>query len=381
MTPRPIYLDHHATTPVDRRVADVVYAVMTERFGNANSVDHRYGEDAAAILDVARGEVAALVGASAPDVRFTSGSTEAIRLALAYAAEAAGGSVRVAVSPIEHEAVLDAVEVARRESWADAMWLSVEPSGRVPLASVAGALEAGADLICLMAANNEIGTLQEICGAAVLTQGAGARLLVDATQAAGRVPLQVDAWGVDYMAISAHKMYGPKGVGALIGADLGEAPLPGRFAGHAATPNTPAIAGLGEACRLRRLEMGQDEPRIAALRNRLQARLVDAIPGLAVNGDPAGRLSNNLHVSVPGAPNDLVVLELRDRVAISTGAACASGADAPSHVLRALGLPPWRLEGALRISLGTTTTEYEIERAGTAIIEAIRATQALAEDH
>lgn len=380
MTPRPIYLDHHATTPVDRRVADVVYAVMTERFGNANSVDHRYGEEAARIIDGARQEVAALVGAQASDVRFTSGSTEAIRLALAYAAEASGGAVRVALSRIEHDAVLDAVATAHLQGWAEASWMKIDGEGRVPLAAIAEALETGADLVCLMAANNEVGTVQDVRGAAVLTAGAGARLLVDATQAAGRIALDMTAWGVDYLALSAHKMYGPKGIGALVGSDLAEAALPARHAGHAATPNTPAIAGLGEACRLRRLEMTADEPRIGALRDRLQAYLLAGVPGLAVNGDMAGRLCNNLHVSAPRAPNDLVVLELRDRVAISTGAACASGADAPSHVLRAMGLAPWRLDGALRISLGTSTTQEEIDRAGAAIIEAIRAAQALAED-
>jgi cysteine desulfurase len=374
----PIYLDNHATTAVDTRVAGLVYRVMTEQFGNPNSVDHCYGTAAALLIDQASAEVARLVEAEPGDVRFTSGSTEAIRFALAYAADRSPNSVlRLAVGRNEHAAVLDAAAAAAAQGWATIGWMNVDEVGRVPLASLQGALNQGVDLVCLMAANNEVGTLQDVATAARLAHSVNARLLVDATQAAGRVDLRARSWDLDYLILNAHKIYGPKGVGALVGPDLATADPPRRYAGHQTTPNTPALAGFGEACRLRRCEMANDEPKIAALRDRLQAQLLAAIPGLAINGDLDHRLSNNLHVSAPGAPSDLVVLHLRETVAISTGAACASGADAPSHVLRAMGLPAWRQDGALRISLGRSTTEDEIERAGDAIIAAIRAVQAI----
>jgi cysteine desulfurase len=190
------------------------------------------------------------------------------------------------------------------------------------------------------------------------------------------VPLEARAWGVDYLVLSAHNFYGPKGSGALVSPDAAQAPLHLRLAGHQPTPNTPAHAGLGEACRLRWLEMADDEPRIEQLRDRLEAKLHTLVPDLAVNGSREHRLAGNLHVSARGAANDMVVAQLRHTVAISTGAACASGADAPSHVLRAMGLEPWRQETALRIGLGRTTTVDEIDFAATAIAEAIRSVRA-----
>lgn len=354
---------------------------MTEAFGNPASVDHRYGEEAAALVETARAQVADLIGADVEDVQFTSGSTEGIRLALAYAAERAGpGPLRVAVSRGEHDAVLEAVAVAVDEGWASCTWMEVDGLGRVSAGEIERALGDGAKLLCLMAANNEVGTIQDLASAAGLAHGAGASLVVDATQAAGRLEISALDQGLDYVVISGHKLYGPKGVGALVSPGLAQAPPPTRYRGHAATANVPAIAGLGEACRLRRVEMTVDEARIRTLRDELQARLLAKVPGLAINGDVAARLSNNLHVSAPGAPNDLVVRYLRDTVAISTGAACSSGADAPSHVLRAMRLPAWRQDGALRISLGRSTTTADIERAAAAIVASIRLAQAASQE-
>lgn len=354
---------------------------MTEAFGNPASVDHRYGEEAAALVEAARAQVADLIGADVEDVQFTTGSTEGIRLALAYAAERAGpGPLRVAVSRGEHDAVLEAVAVAVDEGWASCTWMEVDGLGRVSASEIERALGEGAKLLCLMAANNEVGTIQDLASAAGQAHGAGASLLVDATQAAGRLKISALDHSLDYVVISGHKLYGPKGVGALVSPGLAQAPPPARYRGHAPTANVPAIAGLGEACRLRRVEMAVDEARIRTLRDELQARLLAKVPGLAINGDVAARLSNNLHVSAPGASNDLVVRYLRDTVAISTGAACSSGADAPSHVLRAMRLPAWRQDGALRISLGRSTTTADIERAAAAIAAAIRLAQAASQE-
>jgi cysteine desulfurase len=228
-----------------------------------------------------------------------------------------------------------------------------------------------------MAANNEVGTIYPSRQIAEMARDAGALTLVDATQAAGRVPIAARDWGISYLALSAHKMYGPKGVGALL-----TPPSIKIYSSHGTikgvpegTPNVPGIVGLGEACRLRMLEMSDDEQRIARQRDRLETILCQTVQGLIVNGHRETRLSHNLHVSVPSVPNDAVVARLHRRVAISTGAACSSGAQEPSHVLRAMGLAPALQEGALRIGLGKFTTDSEVEQAGVEISDAIRMTR------
>ena len=380
---RRIYLDHHATTPVDPRVAAVVLDAMTTTFGNANSVDHVFGEEAASLVGQARREVGALVGAAAEDVYFTSGASESIRLAVRHAtASRASRSTpcRIVASKVEHRAVLDTLRESEASGAAHVEFIAVDERAQLQLEALTAACARGVDLICVMAANNEVGTVYPIAEVARIAAEHGAATLIDATQAAGRVPLQTTELGISYLALSAHKMYGPKGVGALVtpqrGVRASHSPTPGVGDG---TPNVPGIAGFGAACRLRRAEMGVDEPRIAALRDSLERRLCDAIPGLRVNGDCENRLSHNLHVSVPGVPNDAVVARLRRTVAISTGAACMSGAQAPSHVLEAIGLPPALQEGALRIGLGRSTTDADVEFAAEQIVQAIRATRAAME--
>lgn len=380
MTAQRIYLDHHATTPVDPRAADVILRAMTEVFGNANSAEHAFGREAARWVDRAAAEVADLVGAQTEDVRFTSGASEALRLGLAYASERKGpGPLRVAASTIEHPALLSELERGVRKGWFEVSDLAVDDQGLVRFPAIEHRLAEGVDLICLMAANNEVGTLQPIEEAARLTQAAGSAILVDATQAAGRVTLSARASAIDYLILSGHKLYGPKGVGALVGPDLRVAPPPERYAFHQSTPNVPGIAGFGAACRLSRAEMAFDEARIGALRNRLQSRLLAALPGAVVNGATDRRLSGNLHISIGGVDNEAVVARVSDRVALSTGAACASGADAPSHVLRAMGLPEWRQQGALRMSLGRFTTESDVDRAAVALLEAVWDVRAFSE--
>ena len=303
----PIYLDHHATTPVDPSVARIVLQTMTETFGNPNSIDHVFGDTAAATVDRAREDVAALLKAPAEHVRFTSGATEAIRIALGIArANSNRTKLRVAVTRVEHSAVLESLASLEQDGLADLRWIDVDTAARVSLGDVQRALAPGVDLLCLMAANNEVGTLYPIREAAILAHEAGAAILVDATQALGRVPLHAEQWDLDYLVISAHKLYGPKGVGALIGPQA-RSPIANRVCGHEGTPNVPGAAGLGAACRLFLTEGTIDEARIAALRDRLEAALVARVPGLIINGDHANRLSNNLHVSAPGAPNDAVV--------------------------------------------------------------------------
>lgn len=245
MTVAPVYLDHHATTPVDPRVVSVVLHAMTDAYGNANSIDHSFGEAAAVLVATAAENVAELVGASADDVRFTSGSTESIRLAVAHAvATRRGKTLRIALTRVEHKAVLDAVSAAGRLAPVDVTWIDVDGHARISQASFDSAISGGVDLVCVMAANNEVGTVYPVQEITAKAHAGNAAVLVDATQAAGRIPLAVQEWGVDYLALSAHKMYGPKGVGALVAPDA-RAEIQQLDIGHEGTPNVPGIAGFG----------------------------------------------------------------------------------------------------------------------------------------
>lgn len=351
---------------------------MTTAFGNANSVEHAYGEEAARLVADARREVAALVNANPEGVHFTTGSSESIRLAIAHAvSERRHGPLRIAVTTVEHRAVLDAVATHERAGEVVVRWLPVDGQAHLNMTALEAACVDGIDLVCVMAANNEVGTLYPIEDVAHIATRAGARTLIDATQAAGRIPIYADAWGITYLTISAHKIYGPKGVGALVVPPRFEVrPSHGSTPGTGdGTPNVPGIMGLGEACRLRRLEMANDESRMAAQRDQLESLLRAAINGLVVNGDRGCRLSNNLHVSVPDVPNDAIIARLHRHVAISTGAACTSGAQTHSHVLRAMGLSDALQAGALRIGIGKFTTDEEIEHAADYIAQAVTATQ------
>ena len=320
----------------------------------------------------AAAEVAALVGASADQVRFTSGATEAVRLALQIAHLQGAPPLRIAASRAEHRAVLEEIERMERAGAAAVKWLHVDRAGQVALAEIEDVLAAGVDLLCLMAANNEVGTLYPVEAATGLARDAGAEVLVDATQAAGLVDIEADAWGIDYLVLSGHKLYGPKGVGALIG-PVAQTDVANEIAGHSGTTNVSGVVGLGLASKIAREGKGDFDAHLRAVRDRLEAALVAGVPGLVVNGDRALRLPHNLHVSVPGAPNHAVVARLRREVAISTGAACSSGAQEPSHVLRAMELPSELQETALRISPGRSTTFEDADKAAEAIIRAVSA--------
>ena len=377
-SPPPIYLDHHATTAVDPRVVAVVVEAMTSNFGNANSVEHLYGEIAADLLAEARSEVAETVGAAVNDVYFTSGSTESIRLAISHAVAACRRRpLRVALSTVEHRAVMDTVALHEQREEVSVRWLPVDSQARLDMTALRAVCEDGVDLVCVMGANNEVGTVYPIEDIVQFANRAGAETLIDATQAAGRIPIEFSRWGITYLTLSAHKIYGPKGVGALIGPAGFQSWIAngsGHSAGHG-TPNVSGIVGLGKACQLRRLEMEVDEPRMETQRDRLESLLVENIEDLVVNGDRECRLSNNLHVSVVGVPSDAVITRLRHQVALSSGSACSSSAQTPSHVLRSMGLSEPLQEGALRIGTGKFTTDDEIERAGMYIAQAVYSTR------
>jgi cysteine desulfurase len=373
-----IYLDYYSTTPADARVANHICQSMIEEFGNAGSVEHEYGDRSEAAVKQSAQHVADLIGASSREIIWTSGATESINLAIQ-------GSLlpnpekphRIALLALEHKAVLDICRVFEQRDWAELIYLRVDSRGRIDLDNLEKICAEGLSLLCVMAANNEIGTIYPIQKIAQIAQKYNVPFLCDASQAVGKIPIQFTEWGITYLAISAHKLYGPKGSGALV-IRKGHSLQPILFGGgqqkgiRPGTLNVPGIAGLGEAARLRSLEMEEDEQAIAVKRDRLQQLLIDQIPSLFVNGDLDNRLAGNLHISIPGIPNSAVIARVRHQLAISTGSACSSGVEAPSHVLTAIGLPSELIEGALRIGLGKFTTDQEIEQAAKIIIEAVQ---------
>jgi len=379
---RPIYLDNHATTPVDPRVTAVILHHLASAFGNASSRDHDYGDEAEAAVVAARRQVAELVGVAPRWVVFTSGATESLNIALqGFVRVRRRGSVvrpvRIALPRTEHRAVLETASWLAERGEAELLWLPVDSLGRVDMDALQIACGADrADLVCVMAANNEVGTVHPIQEIARIAAEHGVVFMTDATQAAGKVPLALRDWGVSLAALTAHKMYGPKGIGALIvDPDLPLEPL-FQGGGHQrglrpGTLNVAGIAAFGEACRLRGEEMEEDEARIAGLRDRLQKHLVKGIPGLVINGDLTRRLAGNLHISVPDVPNNVLVANVRDTVALATGSACSSATESPSHVLTAMGLPREIIRGSLRIGLGKFTTADEVEAAAGHIAGAV----------
>jgi cysteine desulfurase len=377
-----IYLDHNATTPVAPEVADTVARVLREDFGNPSSI-HHFGQRAKALLDEARSEVAALVGGDPSEIVFTSGGTESDNFALRGAAEAleASGRRHLIATAIEHEAVVNTLKALARRGWRTTL-LNVGASGIVSTEALAEALTDDTALVSVMAANNEIGTIQPVAELAAMARARGALVHTDAVQAVGKVPVDVKALGVDLLTLSAHKFNGPKGAGALWirrGTRLAAFVTGGRHERNrrAGTENVPGLAGLGAAARLARARIAAGPAPLAALRDRLEQGILDRIPGTAVNGERARRVPNTANVSFEGveAESLLIALDL-EGVAVSTGSACSSGTLEPSHVLRAMGLGPHRTQGSIRFSLGPSNTEAEIDRVLDrlpAIVEKLRA--------
>ncbi|OUC12876.1 MAG: aminotransferase [Alkalinema sp. CACIAM 70d] len=376
-----IYLDYHSTTPVDPRVADFVYHYMTEEFGNASSTDHDWGDRAETAIKQAAKQVAELIGASPREIVWTSGATESINLAIQGSLAPNPTKLhRIGLMPIEHKAVLDTCRALEKRGWAELVYLQVDSKGRLNLEHLEQVCAEGLSLLCVMAANNEIGNIYPIQKIGQITQHYGIPFLCDGSQAVGKIPIQFDEWGITYLAISAHKFYGPKGVGALA-VRRGYHLEPLIFGGghqkgmRSGTLNVPGIVGLGEACRLRSLEREEDEKAIAVKRDRLQSLLIEKIANVVVNGDEAHRLAGNLHIAIPGIPNSAVIARIRYRLAISTGSACSSGVESPSHVLQAIGLPSDVMDGAFRIGLGKFTTDEEINQGVGIIYDAITQVQ------
>ena len=372
--PGPIYLDYNATTPVDSRVLEAMLPWLREGYGNPSS-DHVYGRRAKAAVATARAEVAGLIGARPEEIVFTACATEANNLAILGVARAllASGRRGLRYSAVEHPAVARPMEHLAEEGWRGEM-IPVDGTGRINPASVA--ITGDTALVSVMLANNEVGTLQPVRAISELANAAGALMHVDAAQAVGKIPVDVLELGADLLTLAGHKMYAPKGVGALY-VRTGTPIRPIQFgAGHEGglrpgTENVPHIVALGEAARLAREELAGEAGRIRALRDDLHRHLAAAIPGLALNGHETERLPNTLNVSFPSV-HGWQVLERAPEVAASTGSACHAGSHAASGVLGAMGLSAERAAGAVRLSLGWFTTEAEIATAAEALIGAWR---------
>ena len=371
-----IYLDHHATTPCDGRVLEAMLPFFTQQFGNAASRQHAFGWAANDAVERARKQVAVLMGAGSKDVIFTSGATEANNLAIKGAAKARRAErdhlVTVAT---EHQAVLDPMTRLEHEGWHVTV-LPVDRLGLLDLAALEQAITPRTALVSVMAANNEIGVLQPIKDAAALAHAKGAWFHTDAVQAVGKVPFDVEALDVDFASLTAHKIYGPKGVGALYvrrnkrGVKLA-AEIDG--GGHerglrSGTLNVPGIVGFGQAAEIARAELSQEARRTVALRDRLLNALLAMTDGMTVNGALDARLPGNLNVSFEGIDGEALLVGLDD-IAVSSGAACTAAE--PSHVLVALGLSTDRALASLRFGIGRATTAAEIDAAAAKVADVV----------
>ncbi len=377
---RPIYLDYQATTPCDPRVVDRMMPYFSEIFGNPHSADHRHGWDAEAAVDAARGQVASLIGAKPREIVFTSGATESNNLAIKGAARhrrVTEGRTRVVTVASEHKCVLESAARLEREGF-DVTYLPVLPDGLIDLAALEAALDDKVAVLSVMAVNNEIGVIQPLEEIGRLARAAGAWFHSDCAQAFGKIPLDVDALSIDLMSISGHKIYGPKGIGALyIRARNPKVALEPLMDGggqerglRSGTLPTPLCVGLGAAAEIAANEMIAEGERLRAMRDDLWNRLSRDLPQVTLNGDADRRIPGNLNLTVPGLESAELLAAL-DGLSVSAGSACSSGAQAASHVLQALGHDPAKVAAGLRIGLGRFTTRADIDAAHEMLIAAV----------
>ena len=378
-----VYLDHHATTPVDPRVLEAMLPYLRAHFGNASSKTHPYGWTAQEAVEKARGQVASLIGASPRAIVFTSGATEANNLALLGAARRAPkGRDHIVTQATEHHAVLDPVRHLEKQGFRVTI-LRPDHEGEIHAEQVREVVSERTLLVSVMAAQNEVGTVQPLAEIGAVCREVGALFHTDAAQAAGKIPLDVERMGLDLLSISAHKYYGPKGVGVLYvrrrGTPVRLAPLSlggGQEAGlRPGTLNVPGIVGLGECSRLAADELDSEPPRLARLRDRLLESVRAGVPDVQVNGPSLEtpdvlekRLAGNLSLSFPGLDGTALVISLKD-IAASSGSACTTGNAEPSYVLKALGVSDALATATLRLCVGRFQKEEEIDYAARRIVE------------
>ncbi len=375
----PVYLDNHSTTAVDPRVLEAMLPYFTEKFGNAASRSHEFGWKAEDAVENARGQIARLIHASPREIIFTSGATESNNLAIkGIAEEYRGRGNHIITQATEHKAVLDTCK--RLEKFGcEVTYLPVHPDGLIDLAELRGAITPDTILISIMYANNEIGVVQPIEAIGKIAKQKKVLFHVDAAQAVGRIPVDVQKEGIDLLSISAHKIYGPKGVGALYvrrkdpRVDL-SAMIDG--GGHerglrSGTLNVPGIVGLGRACELCQKEMAAESERLRRLRDKLKDAITNGLEGTSINGSMDHRLPNNLNLSFAGVEGDALLMGIND-VAVSSGSACTSATLEPSYVLRALGVPEELAHSSIRFGLGRFNTDGEIDYAAARVIETVK---------
>jgi cysteine desulfurase len=380
----PVYLDYQATTPCDPRVLQAMLPWFTEKFGNPASITHAYGREAEAAVERARGQVAALVNADAREIVFTSGATEANNLAVKGALRfhkqfgpADQGRDHVVTLVTEHKCVLESAKAMEAEGFR-ATYLPVEPSGLVDLGRLEKAIDDKTALVSVMAAHNEIGVIQPLAAIGALCRARGVLFHSDAAQAVGKIAIDVEAMNIDLMSISGHKVYGPKGIGALYVRRRPRARITPLIDGggqergmRSGTLPTPLCVGLGEAAALAQAEMAGEAKRLLELRRRFLAGIMHALPQTRLNGDPERRLPGNLNLSFPGVPAP-ALMEACPGLALSTGSACTAAEIEPSFVLRALGLSDELAAASIRIGLGRFTTADEVDFAVGTLAAAVK---------
>ena len=380
----PVYMDHHATTPLDPRVLEAMLPYLREKFGNAASCTHSYGWDAEAAVEKARKQIAQLINARPEEIIFTSGATESDNLAIKGAARAnRPRGNHIVTLAIEHHAVLDACRRLEVEGF-KVTYVPVNLDGMLSLEGFEQALTDQTILASVMAANNEIGAVEPICEIGKLCRERGILFHTDAVQAIGKIEMDVEAMSIDMLSISAHKIYGPKGVGALYVRQndprLKLTPLldgGGHERGlRSGTLNVPGIVGLGRACEICRQEMSAEPDRLRALRDRLKAGILNSLDGVTLNGSMEHRLPNNLNLSFAGVDAESFLMALKD-VALSSGSACNSAGDSPSYVLQALGVSEDVAASSIRFGLGRFNTEEEVDFVVERIIETVRSLREL----
>lgn len=376
----PIYMDNHATTQVDPRVIETILPFFTEKFGNASSRNHVFGWDSEAAVDRAREQVASLINAASPrEIVFTSGATESDNIAIKGIAEAyAQKGTHIVTCAIEHKAVLDSCKSLERKGYR-VTYLPVRANGLIDLDKLLDVLTDKTILISIMAANNEIGTIEPVRQIGQIAKEKGILFHTDATQAVGKIPLDVEKMGIDLLSLTAHKIYGPKGVGALY-VRSSKPPVKlnplieggGQERGlRSGTLNVPGIVGLGKACEIAQNDMMADGERLTALSQRLKTQIVGQLDEVSVNGHPLQRLPGNLHLSFAYIEGESLLMGLKD-IAVSTGSACTSASLEPSHVLRAIGLEEHLAHSSIRFGLGRFNTEEEVDYTARRVVEEVR---------
>ena len=375
----PIYMDYQATTPLDPRVREAIEPYWTENFGNPHSVGHNFGWEARQAVDTARGQVADLVSADDDEIFFVSGATESCNIALRGVAARASERRQIVTVSTEHPAVLETVQWLGRHGF-DVKVLPVMDNGLLDVSTLERVLSERTLLVSIMLANNEIGVVQPLAQIAKLCQSVGAFLHTDATQAVGRIEVNVDELEVDLLSLSGHKIYGPNGVGALYIRKRSDLHLEPVMTGGSqergmrpGTVATPLVVGLGVACEIAKVEWRSDALRLCGLTKRLVSKITDDFPSLRVFGDIKNRIPGNLNVGLPGILAERLVSAVSDRIAISTGAACSTGSPEPSRVLMALNIGPEIASCGVRISLGRFTTAEHVEIASIALRDALTA--------